>query len=614
MLFLPIKPNVRAGTLGAVPRNFLVAGDKLFFTGYTDTHGAELFFYDCNAGSLNPIDISPGTSSSFPDKLLLVGNTIIFSARPTNGTELFIYDINNGSIEEIDINPGPNNSSPKNFLAKGNKVFYTATGSNGEELYIYDASTSINTVIDINPGTGNSSPDNFTIIGDKVFYRATGSNGRELYIYDCTNNTNSLVDILPGSGSSSPFRFTVLGNKIFYNATRMNGQELFIYDTRDDSNTEIDINVGPNSSSPNSLTPVGDKMFYVATGTNGKELYIYDCADGMNTLVDINPGVNSSTPNYLMGTGNYLFYGATANSGRELYIYDCINKTNTLVDIMPGTDGSDPEDFTAIGNKVIYEAYGAQGYEPYIAEFIHPITITSAAVAVCLGSPLNINITASGGTPSNLTYNWTGPNSFTSTDQNPLISNNATNIMAGIYMVTVSNTAGIGSICSTTKSIEVKVNDCLTDRSFSLSDPCNCDNGANKLLDDGSFLFADKIQIDASMYPVATLPTVTAIDGNLRRATGTPYTLATATSAILALGGGIYELPFYTLPNMPSTLTVMVGGDSQVFTTDSCMPCPDPIPTMSQWGLLIFGLVVLNLSIYFINHLDRKRERVIRQQ
>ncbi len=262
-----------------------------------------------------------------------------------------------------------------------------------------------------------------------------------------------------------------------------------------------------------------------------------------------------------------------------------------------------PGDFTAIGNKIIYEAYGPSGYAPYVAEFIHPITITSATVEVCLGSPLNINIEATGGTPSNLAYNWTGPNSFASTNQNPLISNIATNDLAGTYMLTVSNTAGIGSACSTTKSIEVKVNDCLTEMSFSLSDPCSCDNPANKLLDDGSFLFADKIRIDAAMYPAGTLPTVVALDGNLLTATGAPYTLATATAAIVSLGGGIYELPFYTLPNAPSALTVMmggVGGDSQAFTTDSCMPCPDPIPTMSQWGLLIFGLLLLNLSIFFV--------------
>ena len=589
--------DVNVGTRNSSPKNFIVVGDKLFFTAYTDIYGFELFFYDCNTSSLNPVDIKLGSSSSFPDLLTLVGNKIVFAARPINGTELFIYDIVNGNVAEVDINPGSNSSLPHSFLAKGDTIFYAATGLNGEELFIYDTTTGINTEIDINLGAGFARPDNFTIIGDKVFYSAVGSNGLELYIYDCTNNKNFLVDILPGPENSFPFNFTVMGDKLFYTASGPNGNELFIYDTRDNSNKEIDINVGPSSSSPVLLTPVGDKVFYRAAGTNGIELYFYDCNDGTNTLVDVNLGINGSFPGSLTGIGNYLFYDADVDAGAKLFIFDAINKTNTLIDI------ADSENFVAAGNKVVYGAYGASGYAPYIAEFIHPITITSAAVDVCLGSPLNINIGASGGTLSNLTYNWTGPNSFASTDQNPLISNIATIDMAGTYMVTVNNKAGIGSACSTTKSVEVKVNDCFTEMSFSMSDPCNCDNPANKSLDDGSFLFADKIRIDAAMYPTGTLPIVVALDGNLLTATGTPYTLATATAAVISLGGGIYELPFYTLPNAPSTLTIMmggVGGDSQAFTTYSCMPCPDPIPTMNQWGVLIFGLLILNLSIFSI--------------
>jgi len=245
----------------------------------------------------------------------------------------------------------------------------------------------------------------------------------------------------------------------------------------------------------------------------------------------------------------------------------------------------------------------------YIAEFIHPISITAADTEVCLGSPLTINIEGIGGTSSNLSYSWNGPNGFTSSNQNPMISSQATNAMAGTYMVTVSNTAGFGDVCSTTKSIEVIVNDCLTDRSFSLSDPCSCDNPSNVTLGDGTFLFEDKIRIDASMYPAGTIPSVTVIDGNLLTATGSPYTLTTATAAITNVGGGIYQLPFYTKINVPSTLTVTVDGDSQIFTTDSCMPCPDPIPTMNQWGLLIFGLLLVNLCIFFIYQLDGKVER-----
>ncbi|MEI6695905.1 MAG: YCF48-related protein [Bacteroidota bacterium] len=62
---------------------------------------------------------------------------------------------------------------------------------------------------------------------------------------------------------------------------------------------------------------------------------------------------------------------------------------------------------------------------------------------LCTGSLLSL--TAS--TISGAVYSWTGPNGFTSTQQNPTVSSNATTAMSGIYSVTASvngcsNTAG----------------------------------------------------------------------------------------------------------------------------------------------------------------------------
>jgi len=40
-------------------------------------------------------------------------------------------------------------------------------------------------------------------------------------------------------------------------------------------------------------------------------------------------------------------------------------------------------------------------------------------------------------------------------------------------------------------------------------------------------------------------------------------------------------------------------GKVQVFCT-TCTPQQAPIPTMSQWGLLIFGLLIMNMSVVFV--------------
>jgi len=65
----------------------------------------------------------------------------------------------------------------------------------------------------------------------------------------------------------------------------------------------------------------------------------------------------------------------------------------------------------------------------------------------CSGSILSLS--SSGGT----SYSWTGPNSFTSTSQNPSISN-VTTSASGTYTVTVSNASG----CVATATTNVTVN------------------------------------------------------------------------------------------------------------------------------------------------------------
>ncbi len=64
---------------------------------------------------------------------------------------------------------------------------------------------------------------------------------------------------------------------------------------------------------------------------------------------------------------------------------------------------------------------------------------------ICAGSTLNLNATATGGT---VTYAWSGPNGFSSTVQNPSLSN-ATVAATGTYTVTASNGCGTNATGTT---------------------------------------------------------------------------------------------------------------------------------------------------------------------
>lgn len=79
-------------------------------------------------------------------------------------------------------------------------------------------------------------------------------------------------------------------------------------------------------------------------------------------------------------------------------------------------------------------------------------TAGATPTAVCVGSNLTLNATAIGG-GAPYTYSWAGPNSFTSTSQNPTITG-VTLAAAGTYTLTIND--GCSSV--TTASVTVTVN------------------------------------------------------------------------------------------------------------------------------------------------------------
>ena len=83
--------------------------------------------------------------------------------------------------------------------------------------------------------------------------------------------------------------------------------------------------------------------------------------------------------------------------------------------------------------------------------FVVPIPTATASTSgpVCIGGVLALT----GGDNGMTAYNWTGPNGFTSTEQSPTVSNNATAAMAGTYTLIVSD-----GTCSNTDSTTLTVN------------------------------------------------------------------------------------------------------------------------------------------------------------
>ena len=196
-----------------------------------------------------------------------------------------------------------------------------------------------------------------------------------------------------------------------------------------------------------------------------------------------------------------------------------------------------------------------------------------------------------------MSYSWSvisGDAVINGANNEQMVTVDAINTNFTLQLVTSS-----GTVMTCTKTVTL-ASGCVSPMfTYVISDPCRCDNPNNITLADGTILFADVLRVDVSQF-VAPTVMLTATDANYLDNTGTPIPASAA--VFVDEGGGIFSSVFYTRSNMPATITTDVNGMQQQLTTGSCTPCPmkEPIPTLSEWGVFIFGLLILNLGVYLL--------------
>lgn len=138
------------------------------------------------------------------------------------------------------------------------------------------------------------------------------------------------------------------------------------------------------------------------------------------------------------------------------------------------------------------------------------------------------------------------------------------------------------------------------DVGLSAVDPCSCDDPLNKTVGN-DFLFHDVFTVRALSGRTVT---ISATDMEFLQADGTPFPVNTPVPEIGTTG--VFQLEFFHKAGIASTIMYTDGFTTNTFVTSSCTICADPVPTMSQWGLLVFGLLILNLGLMFVYRLERK--------
>jgi len=342
------------GPLNFIPggESFNTAGNLIYFIGYTNQQGAELWRSDgTSAGTFMLRDMNPGPDDTDLREMQAIGNVLYFVAQTEeHGRELWRTDGTSAGTKLIkDIDAGWVGSDPSSLCAMGSTLYFSADGPGGSELFKTNGTPGGTVLVkEVNDNgssfAGNITPINATTL---LFTAFTASLGTELYKSDGTAAGTVLVkDIRPGSTTSSPggiadrgedsFGMAVLNGFGYFRANDgVNGSELWKSDGTAGGTTMVkDIVSGPLGSTPYQAVVVGNKLYFLVTVSGASELWETDGTEA--GTIPVNNSVTDITDMVVSGTSLFVI-GERSDVGREVFELADVRPNPITITQSPGS-------------------------------------------------------------------------------------------------------------------------------------------------------------------------------------------------------------------------------------------------------------------------------------
>ncbi|NOK63452.1 MAG: hypothetical protein GFH25_541276n9 [Chloroflexi bacterium AL-N10] len=324
------------------PRELTNVDGTLFFRGYDEVHGHELWISDgTSEGTRMVVDATAGVISNFPKELTVIGDKL-FYVGINYATERGIWS-SDGTAEgtrEIRSFPRPE-SPPAALTVVDNMLFFSA--SDGEEIFNRELWKSDGTaagtvqVKEIVPGSTGSFPFELTTVNGLLFFSADDPSShldRRLWRSDGTAAGTYVVE-----ASVEPTNLVGVNEILFFQGGTQPyyDSELWRSDGTAAGTVEVkDINTRSDNSFSVSLTQGDDTAFFTAFDmVNGWELWRTDgTVQGTTLIRDIQNGENNELswiPQMIYTNGNLFFVRVNQSDAPELWRSDGTSDGTNMV-------------------------------------------------------------------------------------------------------------------------------------------------------------------------------------------------------------------------------------------------------------------------------------------
>ncbi len=217
-----LAADVRVGAAGSSPAQLTALGSTVVFVATPSSGGLKLLAWD--GSTLTTLGLPTGMTLS--GGLTAVGGRVYFVASDNaNGAELWVTDGTPGGTQLLrDISPDSSSSYPEALAAVGSRLVFVADdGRSGRELWVTDGTTGGTQLLrDVLPGANSSNAGLLGIAGGFAYYSADdGEHGVEVWKTDGTPaGTVLAADAWDGPSDSNPNGpVAALGDGVVFGAT-----------------------------------------------------------------------------------------------------------------------------------------------------------------------------------------------------------------------------------------------------------------------------------------------------------------------------------------------------------------------------------------------------------